>query len=138
MVFQLMYTNSNMTIYNKFYDKATRLDKYKRTIIRNVFFDETKASNRLQSGLESADSVFVLVPFGSLPRADYVPYTAFDGFANNFTFNIGDMIIKGEVYDEITSKPTDLDKLHETYTITSVDTKDFGSSHMRHIQLGAR
>lgn len=133
-----MYTNADVTIYNRYFDKETRLDKYKRTVMRNVFFDEKKASNRLQSGLESADHVLVLIPFESVTQAEFVPYRDFKGAKDTFTLQTGDKIVKGELEYEIDGGITDLDKKYETFTITSVDTKDFGSPHMRHWEVGGK
>lgn len=133
-----MYTNANITIYNKYFDKATRLEKYKRTVIKNVFFDEKKASNRLQSGLESADSGLILVPFDYSSQAEYVPYKEYKGLGGTFTLAIGDRVVKGDIDFEITGVLSELDKKYEAFTITSVDAKDFGSPHMRHWEVGVR
>ncbi len=57
-----MRTNADITIYNRYFDKATRLDKYQRTVLKGVFWDERKAINRLQSGLEDADEVSIIIP----------------------------------------------------------------------------
>ena len=59
----MMRTNADITIYNRYFDKATGLDKYQRTILYGVFWDERKAVNRLQSGLEDADKVTIIIPF---------------------------------------------------------------------------
>lgn len=136
-----MYTNANITIYNKYLDEATRLDKHKRTTIKNVFFDEKKAVNRLQSGLESADHVLLLIPFDYTSQSNYVSPREFEELedkSNHFTLKTGDKIIKGDIEYEVERKISELDELYETFTITSVDSKDFGSSHMRHWELGAK
>lgn len=132
-----MYTNTNITLYNRYLDKIERLDAYKRTIIKNVFWDEKKAVNRLQSGLIDADHILALIPFESLVMGDYVAPKEFKGEEGTFTFQTGDRIVKGEVTLDIT-KPTDLDKQYDAFTITSVDKKDFGSKNMRHFELGAK
>lgn len=129
-----MYTNGSMTIYNKYLDKTTRLDAFKKTVIDNVFWDEKKASNRLQSGLKDADQVLVLIPFEDLDMEKYVSPKQFKG--EGFTFKVGDRIVRGSINYEIT-KGADLDKEYEAYTITSVDKKDFGSSNIRHFEVGA-
>lgn len=132
-----MYTNTNITIYNKYFDKDTRLDAYKRKVIRNVFWDESEGTNRLQSGLIDADKVLALIPFESLDMGSYVAPNQYDGKDDTFTFKIGDRVVKGEITLEIT-KSTDLDKEYKAYTVTSIDKKDFGSKKMRHFELGAR
>lgn len=132
-----MYTNADITIYNRYMDKVERLDAYKRTVIKNVFFEERKATNRLQSGLIDADHVLALIPFESLAMGGYVPPKQFEGKEGTFTFKLGDRIAKGEIDTEITSF-NQLDKEYEVFTITSIDNKDFGSPKMRHFELGAK
>ena len=137
----MMRTNADITIYNRHFDKATRLDKYQRTILYGVFWDERKAVNRLQSGLEDADEVTIIIPFTVAADKKYVPPKEFEKLldkSNYFTLQEGDRVVKGAVDFEITGKASDLDKEYEAFTITSVDTKDFGSLHMRHWEVGAK
>lgn len=134
-----MYSNADVTIYNKYTDRATRTDAYNRTVIKNVFFDEKKATNRLQSGLNDADQALLLIPFDYSSQAEYVPPIEFrdlESKENYFTLQNGDRIVKGDISYEVTSKISDLDKEYQTFTITSVDTKDFGSKKMRHWEVG--
>lgn len=133
-----MRTNADMTIYNKVFDKATRMDKYQRTTLYGVFWDESKAYNRLQSGLESADKVFIVVPFSTPAEREYISPKEFeklDDTTDYFTIREEDRVVKGRIDLEI-DKSTDLDREFEAFTITSVDTKDFGSFHMQHWELG--
>src|SRR5699024_10504493 len=135
-----MHTNTDITIYNKYYDKATRLDKYQRTVLKGVFLDERKGYNRLKSGLESADEVLVLIPFSVTVNRQYLSPMEFQKVENKenyFTIAEEDRLVKGIVDTEITL-PKDLDKEHEAYTITTVDTHDYGSYHMRHWELGGK
>ena len=135
-----MRTNANITICNRYFDKATRLDKYQRAIPYGLFWDERKAVNRLQRGLEDADKVTIIIPFAVATDKKYVPPKEFEKLedkAGYFTLREGDRVVKGEIDFEITGKVSDLDKEYEAFTITSVDTKDFGSLHMRHWEVGA-
>lgn len=137
----MMRTNADITIYNRYFDKATRLDKYQRTILYGVFWDERKAVNRLQSGLEDADKVTIIIPFAVTTDKKYAPPKEFeklDDKSDYFTLQEGDRVVKGAVDFEITGKVSDLDKEYEAFTIISVDTKDFGSLHMRHWEVGAK
>ena len=135
-----MRTNADITIYNRYFDKATRLDKYQRTILYGVFWDERKAVNRLQSGLEDADKVTIIIPFTVATDKKYAPPKEFEKLEDKtgyFTLQEGDRVVKGAIDFEITGKVSDLDKEYEAFTIISVDTKDFGSLHMRHWEVGA-
>jgi len=136
----MMRTNTDITIYNRYFDKATRLDKYQRTILYGVFWDERKAVNRLQSGLEDADKVTIIIPFTVAADKKYAPPKEFEKLEDKtgyFTLQEGDRVVKGAIDFEITGKVSDLDKEYEAFTIISVDTKDFGSLHMRHWEVGA-
>ena len=136
-----MYTNSNITIYNKYFDKATRTDKYQRTVLYGVFWDDRKAMNRVQSGLQDADEVFIAIPFTVNIDKQYFNPKEFEKLEDKtgyFTLQEGDRVVKGEIDFEVTSKLSDLDKQYEAFTITSVDTKDFGSSHMKHWEVGGK
>lgn len=133
-----MYTNADVTIYNKFLNPETRLDEYKRTVIKGVFFDEKEGSNRLQSGLESADSVLMLIPFDSLIDDEFISPKEFKGEAGTFTLRAEDKIVKGEIDYEIVGSTREFEEKYKTFTLTSVDTKDFGSQHMRHYEVGAK
>lgn len=137
----MMRTNADITIYNRYFDKETRLDKYHRTVLYGVFWDERKAVNRLQSGLEDADEVTIVIPFRVATDKKYVSPKEFEKLedkAGYFTLQEGDRVVKGAIDFEITGKVSDLDKEYEAFTITSVDTKDFGSPHMRHWEVGAK
>lgn len=136
-----MKTNSDITLYNKYLDKETRLDKYQRTVLKGVFWEDKKAYNRLQSGLESADEVSIIVPFKVPLERQYLSPKEFEKAIDKssyFTLQETDRVVKGIIDYEITSKVSDLDKEYEAFTITSVDTKDFGSNHMRHWELGCK
>lgn len=132
-----MYTNGSVIVYNKYFNEETRLDGFKKTIINNVFWDEKKATNRLQSGLESADHVLLLIPFKSVDMDEYINPKDFEGKEGTFTLKVGDRVVKGAVEYEI-NRGSDLDKEFEAFTITSIDKKDFGSCSMRHFEVGAK
>lgn len=135
-----MITNSDITIYNKYFDKATRMDKWKRTVLSGVFWEEKLATNRLQSGVEHSDAIMVVVPLNVDTTETYLPPMEFKKQENNigyFTFQKGDRIVRGNIDFELENS-TNLDKEYEAFTITSIDTKDFGSSFMRHWEVGAK
>jgi len=136
-----MITNSNITIYNRYFNPTTRLDSYQRTILQGVFWDDKKAVNRIQSGLQDADGVLIIIPFSVNSDKQYISPKEFEKLEDRtsyFTLREGDRVVRGAIDFEITGKVSDLDKQYEAFTITSVDTKDFGSPHMRHWEVGAR
>lgn len=136
-----MRTNADITIYNRYFDLETRLDKYQRTVLKGVFWDEKKAVNTIQSGLESADKVFIAIPFKVSSNRRYLSPKEFEKAEDKskyFTLQESDRVVRGAIDFEIDRKVSDLDKEYEAFTITSVDTKDFGSPHMRHWEVSGR
>lgn len=136
-----MITNSNITIYNRYFNPTTRLDSYQRTVLQGVFWDDKKAVNRIQSGLQDADEVLIIIPFSVNSDKQYISPKEFEKLEDRtgyFTLREGDRVVRGVIDFEITGKVSDLDKKYEAFTITSVDTKDFGSPHMRHWEVGAK
>jgi hypothetical protein len=138
-----MKSNTGMTIYNKYVSSGT--EKYQRTQITNVQWENTKASNILASGVLEANKFTIYISFNGhdanylLPKA----WLALATKTGKFTLNEGDVIVKGLITDEITSTPTvftisDLKaKYDNVAVIKSVDTYDLGSYNMNHWQLGA-
>lgn len=129
-----MITNADITIYNKYYDADTRTNKYKRTVVEGVFFDEIIGGTKLRAGLESSDNAFVVIPNRSLQG--YLPAEDYEATNNTFTLQIGDRVVKNKVSLEIGSQSTELDKNFTAYTITSIKIRLFGSENMKHIELG--
>lgn len=136
-----MRANADITIYNKYFDKASRLDKYQRTVLKGVFFDNKKAVNTIKSGMENADEAMIVIPFSVNSNKTYknpIEFQKLIDKSNYFTLQEGDRVVKGDIDFEITGKLSELDKNYDAYTITSVDTKDFGSLRMRHWEVGAK
>jgi hypothetical protein len=128
-----------MTLYNKYI--ASGSEKYQRTVIPAVAWENRKAANVIQSGLLAADSVVVYVPLAM--GADYLKPNAWNALTiktGKWTLAIGDVLVKGTVTDEIITGFTMTDlkaKYDDAVTVHSVDTMDIGSLAMRHWQIGA-
>ncbi len=121
-----MYTNADITLYS-YVD-----NKYIRKVIKGVFWNEVKESNTLKSGLNTADSVKIFVPFANMP---------------DIKITTGkDIIVKSIIEHEVdnTSQATQsasLNQLKRDYqfvTISSCDAKLFGSKHMQHYVLSCK
>ena len=121
-----MYTNADITIY-------THADGYKRHEIKGVFWDESKQSNMIKSGLSTIDSVTIFVPFANMPP-DIKFATA------------KDLIVNGIVDDEIdnlsqqaySASLNALRSKYDVYTLSICDKKDYGSADMRHYELSCK
>lgn len=121
-----MIANTDCTVYR--YDAIT--GGFDRHYISDVMWQESKASNVLKSGLQSADSTTVYIPPEHAKKA---PQTASK-----------DMLIKGNcgfVFDNtspqsISKSLMDFRKRHSFVTVMVIDCKDYGS--LQHIKISAR
>ncbi|MDO5003609.1 MAG: hypothetical protein Q4E39_05235 [bacterium] len=117
-----MKTNSSMTLYHKDYNKKTRLDEWIRYPIENVMWQGGEGAS-INKGYDKANDITVFIPYNKNKELENVP------------FSIGDIILKGNIDDNIT-KQSDL-KVNN-YNITTIIDNNYGSSEMKHIQLGAK
>lgn len=138
-----MRTNANLTIYNKYVDSVTRAEKYQRTQIKAVFWENRKAANTLRTGGQiAADQARIFIPFqrgGNYVKAK--AWQALSAKTNNWTLQEGDVIVKGLVTDEIGTGFTVTAlkaKYDDVLMISAVDTQDAGSATMQHWQVGAK
>ena len=146
-----MYTPHTVTVYNVI--QSTNKTTFQEeeltyvTILRGVFLDATKAVNVRTSGLDGADAVNLFIPFA---------VTAVDGTTGNaktyvtpqeflaaqdrsglWTLSVNGnggetFFVKGEVVTTAMAA-----RAHDdSYTVTKVDMKDFGSAPMQHFEVG--
>lgn len=119
-----MKPNADLTIYAKGVNPATRAETWTISHVRDVYWDECKAANVIQSGLLEANRVTVYVPISR----------------GEMTVQPGDVIVRGLVTEVITDNFTMSDlraKYPASAAVRSVDRLDRGSLHLRHWQIGA-
>lgn len=136
-----MQTNADITIYNKYLDPLTMSSKYQRTVIRGVFWRSLEASIRVQTGHNTDDNAYIVIPLQVEREASYVTPKVFQDLEDRtgvFTLAPEDKIVKGEILLEITGRISDLDKAYEAYEITGVDTRNYGSRHLQHWAVTAK
>ena len=138
-----MRTNTAATLYNVYYNIATKANLYKRTVLPAVEWENRKASNVLRTGGNiAADIASIFIPI--TPSVDYLApkaWLALVDKSGNFTLQEGDILVKGEVADELSAAflPTALKaKYDDVLTISSVDTFDFGSASLHHWKVGVK
>lgn len=137
-------TNTEATIFNKYKNPVTKLVDWRRTILRNVHWEDSKAVNVITSGLSTADSVTVFIWDGvDAEGKEYIKPKAFaslppDMAGRYWTITQGsDRMIKGVVYDDI--PPLTIEALVAKYddciTVKSVDRMDYGIRSMYHWEV---
>lgn len=137
-----MKTNTDLTIYNKYVDATTRAEKWQRTQIKGVMWENQKASNTLASGGNlSANQATIYIPYAR--GSNYLPHTEWSALSSKigkWTLQEGDFVVRGLVRDTI-STVTTITSLKEKYpqvlSIKSIDMMDMGSAGMSHWQVGA-
>lgn len=110
-----MISNSDLTIYHKSINVATRLEQWTRYNYSNIWFFGSVGAG-INKGYDNADSVEIRIPLtGSVD-------------INNFA--IGDIIVQGSLTTDIT---TQQDLTGETYNITNIKNNNFGGTPHIHI-----
>lgn len=133
-----MIPNGHITIYNRYFE--SRLEKYQRTVIRDVVWQATKAVSGRSTGVLASNVATVFIPMAR--GADYLKPKAWQlARSGKWTLQEGDVIVRGEATDEITTEYT-ITSLRAEYedvvTITSVDAMDQGSANVQHWQVGCK
>lgn len=135
-----MIPNSDITIYNKYIDSATRSEKYQRTVVTDVVWQATKAVSGSKSGQLASNVATVFIPFAR--GDDYSKPKAWQtSRSGKWTLQEGDIIVRGTATDEISGAYT-ITSLRAEYDdvvmISSVDAMDQGSPNVQHWQVGCK
>ena len=129
-----MTTNTSVSVYNKYTDEEKNV-VFKKHLIDNVFWDDSKGINR-NLGYENADDVNVFIPKSQNDMSDYVEPKKYKGLNNTWTLENGDFIVKGNTNEsEVLSIRELAQKYDNVFTISLVDDKDFGSENMHHFEI---
>lgn len=119
-----MLTNADITIYNQWYNKTTRLTEWKRVQIRGVEWYGGQAVTVTDHGLQTADTYTVRIPASSAPfgRAFALPEdwaTVSSGdLAQLWTLQAGDIVVRGLIDDDIAKAADVTGKYSGCITVT--------------------
>jgi len=117
-----MITNSKVTIYHlSGIDETTKYPKWERHNYDEAWFFGGEGAG-INKGYENANNVDVRIPYGQNADLDISD------------FSIGDIIVQGELKDDI-ERQQDL-KEYLIYNITSINNNNFGNNS--HIHLGGK
>ena len=133
-----MIPNGHITIYNRYF--VSRVETYQRTVIRDVVWQATKAVSGRSTGVLASNVATVFIPMAR--GANYLKPKAWQAArSGKWTLQEGDVIVRGEATDNITTEYT-ITSLRAEYedvvTITSVDAMDQGSPNVQHWQVGCK
>lgn len=130
--------NDTCTIYNKYVDDKT--EKWQRTVLIGVFWDEVRDSNFRKTGVENTDSIFILIPKFVKADKQFLPPQEWQNAEDKslyWTLQPRDTIIRGNIAYEVVKSSKELEQFDGCYKITKVDGKLFNSS-MAHWEVGAK
>jgi len=136
-----MLTNADITIFNKWYNRETHLDEWKRTQISGVNWYGGQKVAVTDSGLQSADTYTVRIPAASAPqgRKFVLPeiYAAAesDALAGLWTLQNGDIVVRGLVADDITKTADVTGKYSQCFTVTGWRDNRRGSPSVQHWRI---
>lgn len=132
-----MRTNADITVWNKY--RVSNTDTWQRVYVSDVAWEERHA----RSQFDSDDLVTVYIPIARM--ANYKQpreWQALSNKSSNWTLQVGDIIAKGTIDQQLTTGIYTLTQLKAAYddvlVITAVDAYDYGSLSMRHFRVGAK
>jgi hypothetical protein len=149
-----MKTNCSITLYNKFTNKTTTKEEYKKTVIKRAMWQNKQlaAVSTTESGkgaLNSADIFNIYIPLSNndFGNKKYIEPNAWNKLSDAdkdkyFTFQKLDFAVKGECsfeFNAITNPITNLSKNFDNVcSIMSTKVNDFGSSALSHYEIGGK
>lgn len=147
-----MITNCSITLYNKYTDKTTLKEMYKRTVINRASWQGEKvaAVSTTETGkgvLNVADSINISIPLMNNDFEDkaYIDPKSWLKLADSerdkyFTFQSADRIVKGKC-DFIPTGTLligELSKYDNAISIMSIKINDYGSKNLNHYKIGGK
>lgn len=119
----VLFPNADITVYNRYYDKALERDCYQRTVIKDVDWQEKQQGSVQDKGLVVDSSIKIFID----KLDNHISPKAFrkldpEKRKNYFTLDIGDLIVKGIINFEVTGiKPFAIKNLEENFDdVTSI------------------
>lgn len=133
-----MITNADITLYNYYYDKDTRLDRWHRIIIRGVHFYVDHKVSVGDNGLNSADVYKIRIPEDAKFLDEYVQEDEWavlgSNIAGKWTLQHDDIVVLGGCEMDI-DRPAELKGTGKKYCkITSWADNRFGA--LPHWRIG--
>ena len=148
-----METNCSITLYNKYIDKTTTKEYYKKTVIQKANWQGGKESSMATTTtgkgvLNVVDSINVFIPFiNNFSGKAYIEPKAWLKLADNvrdnyFTFQQTDFIVQGECAFEFVPTTNPINNLTNNYdnviTVMSAIVNNNGSKYMQHYTIGGK
>ena len=121
MFLGILFKNTDITIYNKYYDTENDIDRYQRTVVEGVNWQGKRNAIVTDKGLNRDDSILIFIDVNSVEGKQYISPKRFNKLSheervNYFTFGLNDYIAKGNIDFEISGiSPNSLADLENEY-----------------------
>ena len=120
----------SVTIYNKY--KLDGVEKWQRTVIDRVQWNAIKGTIARKTGISSADSLQLIIPYDYRSNSAYVDPDTWKGLtdrAGYWTLQSGDTVVNGSIDYEVVKSSSELSQYSDSRIITSIDAYDYGLPH---------
>ena len=135
--------NDTITIYNHYYDKLTRLDKWNRKTLTGCMWRQTTTKTVSNGKLEVDDSISITIPYqnGYLPPKQYAKLPN-DQMSQYWTLDSNDnldVVVLGDIKVDLTDDYTltDLRKDYDVYTVSAVSDNTL-VDYLKHWEVTAK
>lgn len=136
--------NDTVTLYNYYQDKLTRVDKWRRTVLKGVMWRRTTTKTVSDSQIQIDDSVSVTIPYreGYLPPKQYAKLPN-DEMGNYWTLNSDnnlDVMVLGELDIDVTDDYTitNLKKDYDDVVTISAVSDNARTNHLKHWKVSGK
>lgn len=128
--------DKDITVINKYYDKGTKISKYKVSYIKG-FWSSNDGISINGTQITKSDGLSARILINDSRNEQYQKPADFTKEQKTWTLKPDDYLIKG-IVDNFTTITKLLEDYQEVIKITNVATKDYGSEDIQHfIIVGA-
>lgn len=142
-----MLVNTDMTLFNRYFDKDSEDYRYSVTHLRGVNWQDSQGISISKEGVTSVDNTRIFIPLNvDSSGKEYLKPKAFRRMKNkaqNYTLDNEDVVVKGIINFDINNADTGgLSALQRDYDdvmlITRVADNRHGSEGVQHFELEVR
>lgn len=130
-----MNTNTDITIYNKYYDVVTKVEVLRATYFMAANWYAQHGVTVGAGGESRSYRTIVRIPqdMAFLTGKTYVEPDKYRGEPSTWTMQNGDLVVKGDNTD--LRRESDITKLDSAFRVASWSDNRRGSDHMKHFKL---
>lgn len=135
----VLLRDNYITLYNIYRDKECEKESFNRTVLLvHLEKNDGKMEDKTSEVSTSTQTLFVPFQVQNECKKSYVEPETYMGLSDHsqvFTFRKGDIVIKGQLEEDIMSEKEFILKHPEALRIRKCDDNNFGSPAMRHWEV---